>query len=223
MLNKSIIFLRQLPKRINGINELVNDPILSKTYCQNMPQKSKYKIYLELFNWLIKYQEVNKFYRSYGLDCINENVNNYISCGEFQKKRDIAQKSRFLSVGDTPYRCLLGDKFLFGKYLESLKIPTPRIVAVGYFDSITLCEDNSTIGIKDILSCEFDGFVKPLHGYGGRKIIQLKIENGKALSGEIELSFDELIKKLPEVFMIQERFTQHEVLNMLYHYCPVNS
>lgn len=216
MLSKLNKYIKVFPARINIINKIANDPILGRTYCTDFPQKNKYRIFLEMFWWLLRYQEVNKFYRSYELDCKKNNINDYISCGEFQKKRDMAQELRYLSLGETSYCCVLRDKFLFGKYLESLSVPSPRIYALGHFGCITLSENNCTIEIKDILSCEFDGFVKPLHGYGGSQIMQLKIENGKAISGKLELTLEQLLMQLPEVFMIQERFKQHYHLNMLF-------
>jgi len=213
VIHKSIAYVTSFPERVKNIYKLVND---GKTYYPGVLKKNKCKIYSELLFWLLRYQEVNKFFFAYGLDCKNININDFISCGEFQKLRDLAQKSRYRALGNASYGCVLGDKFLFGKYLESINIPSPRVLAVGFSDYVTLCKSNLTIEVRELLSCEFDGFVKPLHGYGGSKIIQLKIANGKAVSGELELTLDELLLKLPKAFMIQERFNQHERLNNLF-------
>ncbi|MDY0290964.1 MAG: sugar-transfer associated ATP-grasp domain-containing protein [Desulfuromonadaceae bacterium] len=213
MINKLIIYLTSLPTRVKNIRKLVNE---GETYYPEVSKKNKLKIYSELFFWLLRHQEVNNFYFAYGLDCKSANIEDYISCGEFQKIRDLAQKSRYRALGNASYGCVLGDKFLFGKYLESINMPSPRVLGVGFSNHITLCESNSEIETRDLLSCEFDGFVKPLHAYGGKEIIELKIEDGKAVSGGLELTLDELLMKLPKAFMIQERFIQHDSLNNLF-------
>jgi hypothetical protein len=98
-----------------------------QSYYPQSPRKHRWRIWYENVLWILRFRELNRYYYIYGLDrkgfYASKRVLPY---RVFTKVRD----SKNLSVRDDGfnYAALLRDKFVFGQFLQSLHIPTRKIL-----------------------------------------------------------------------------------------------
>jgi hypothetical protein len=189
---------------------MVSDSALSRSYWPDSPRKSKPRVLAELLWWLVRHGEINHFYYLFGLDRKDTRRDDLMSYRAFRNRRNRLN----LRVASMPYNyvCVLRDKFLFSQLLGSLGIPTPRTFAL--FDGTTVTwfdtkQRASLLGISDSASSRYDGFCKPIDGTHGQGAFPLCIENGRISTNDVELSSDQLAKKLDGRFLFQERIQQH--------------
>jgi hypothetical protein len=201
---------------------LLRDPD-ALTYYPDHKRKSKWRIAGDLFRWFLKYKEVNRYYYFYGLDR-----------HEAERSNEVMGLRRFRFMRDRPnqqgkgsnfnYVALLRDKFIFGQYLASLGFPTPRNIALLDRDSMTWLDTMDTVPLSSLTAAHvnLDGFCKKLTGMKGEGSFPLKVEQGRLYVRGKEITVDELMQKIDETYLFQERIVQHPDMSRL-HPSSVNT
>lgn len=220
MLRSAVDFLRFLPRRLTVIRNLVSNPVLSQSYYPDEPRKSKFRIFLDNLWWLLRYQEANDFYFSYGMDRKNgPGTGTFLNRWNFKKMRDRAHEAYRPQMFGLTYdhRCLIDDKFLFGLFLTSLGYPTPRILALTHNDSISWIQSEQSCRFDTILEQELDVFIKNILGGCGIGVFHAIVRDGiLRIDGE-DCSLAKLKKMLSDqIFILQDRVEQHEAMSKIY-------
>ena len=216
-LNKILDFSSRSIKAVENIYHLVRNP-LTQTYYPEQLTKSGFEVLMDNLWWLFKYKEINKLYYPYGFDRKNgPDRTEYISAHVFfvlQRDANIVLRRKFNAVD---YRCLLKDKFLFGAYLDFLKFPTPKMLALCDINGIkwSCSQDyesfDALVGNKNL-----DAFCKQLLGRWGQGAFALKSCDGKVFINGVESSVDEFKSKVMGLTLIQQRIRQHPKLSELH-------
>ena len=135
----------------------------------------------------------------------------------FRKLRNSANSSTRVGFRRVDYRCLLADKFAFGKYLASLNFPTPAIQGL-IKDSMILWDQNrqpeglSTLVEKGDMDC----FLKDITGQCAIGVHKLKVEKGKAYLDQHPVEAKKLNVLLGGSWIIQPCIKQHSLMSLLY-------
>lgn len=220
MIRATAEFLRFLPRRLGVIQNLVRDPVLSRSYYPDEPRKSKFRILLDNLWWLLRYQEANDFYYCYGLDRKNgPGVGTFLNRWNFKKMRDRAQEAyrpkRFSLTYD--HRCLVDDKFLFGQYITSLGYPTPRILALTHNDSISWIQGEQKCSLDTFLEQDLDVFLKEILGGCGVGVFHAIVRDGNLRIDGEDCALSKLKTMLSgQTFILQDRVEQHEAMSKIY-------
>lgn len=215
-----------MPTRLRAIRQLLDDPVLSRSYYPDAPRKGKICQLMDNLWWLFRYQEVNYEYHYYGMDRLNSpGAEAYLAKNEFRKTRDTAndEANTAATRGDSRgrnlnYRLVLGDKFVFAKYLKGLGIPTPGIIALGNNKSILWLESDRLLPIESLFDVNIDCFMKENLADGGGRVFTLKTENGNLfINGKPEF-LDELRQRIDMGghYILQERLSQSPELSKIY-------
>jgi hypothetical protein len=182
-----------------------------QTYFPESTQKSRWSILRDHLWWMIKNQELNRFYYVYGLDLKHQRkASNVIGYRKFRRMRNATNlKPKGLNFN---YACLMRDKFVFGQFLRSLGCSTPINIALLDKSGVTWLDNMQRDSYEDFVNrndIKVNGFCKKLRGIRGEGAFPLRTESGKIYSGDQEISLNELTKKIEGSFLLQERLTQH--------------
>jgi Sugar-transfer associated ATP-grasp len=212
--------VRYTPIRVVKVLKFVNDPVAAKSYYSENKRKSKFRILLDNFWWVLQKGEVNYYYFLYGFDRDSlEDTDEYLGSKEFWGYQKRIRNSSDLVGMHMDYQCLVHDKLVFNSYLAGLGFPTPKTVAVGDNTGLRWFDGGNTLGLESILYKDMDVFCKYLLGEGGLGVFSLKVENGKLFFDGKERSLDELRDRLSPRWMIQERIYPHPQMSKLYPHC----
>ncbi len=204
-------------KGTKAVYKQVNDPVLSKTYFPEADRKTKFAIWKELMLWLVKHNEVNELYFTYGLDRKGKNASEIMPYWKFNALQKT--KNRKLSGLTYDYVVLMRDKFIFAQFLTSLRFPTPKNLALFDNNKVTWLDTMQTEPLSSLInntSVSIDGFAKKLAGMVGEGVFPLQIKEGRFYSGGTELTLDELQAKLDGKYLLQERISQHPQISKLH-------
>lgn len=182
-----------------------------QTYFPGSVQKSRWSIFRDHVLWIIRNQEINRFYYVYGLDRKHQQKSaGIISYRRFRRMRN---RTNLRPQGiDFNYACLFRDKFIFAQFLKSLGFPTPKNIALLDNEGVTwlhTMERDSYESILERADKPVNAFCKKLRGIRGEGAFPLRVEGGKIFSGEQQLSAAELKHKLDGTYLLQERIMQH--------------
>jgi len=217
MICATLSFIRYLPRRIAVILEMIKDPILSKNYYPEEQEKVKIIIFLENILWLFLYQEVNKYYYAYGINRKNVSMFDYLPNGCFKKIRSKSNSAKsMIRDVEINYQLVLRDKFLFGKYLEGLGIPTPKVLAYGNTKKITWFDLGFQLPFSSILERNLDCFIKDPLSDAGNHVIHIICENGKLFSNGKSIDISFLNNIFEDNLLIQDRIEQSAEINKIY-------
>jgi hypothetical protein len=187
-----------------------------QSYYPQSPRKHRWRIWYENVLWILRFRELNRYYYIYGLDrkgfYASKRVLPY---RVFTKVRD----SKNLSVRDDGfnYAALLRDKFVFGQFLQSLHIPTPKNIAMLDRHSITWLGTMQTAPLCSVADGkEIDGFCKKLSGLQGRGAFRLSVTDSKIRIAHQESTLATLSQRLDGRYLLQERVQQHAELDRLF-------
>ncbi|MDO8302826.1 MAG: sugar-transfer associated ATP-grasp domain-containing protein, partial [Sedimentisphaerales bacterium] len=190
---------------------------VSQTYYPESPQKSVLEIWLDQLKWYAKFHTFNKYYYLYGLDRKGVSQSDYLPFMHFYKIRD--QINAVGRIGDytANYICLLRDKFIFGKYLESLSLPTPKILALCDKRSIRWSDTGDIEPLENLARRgDFDCFLKQLLSEMAECVYPLAVRQGKLYLDHKETTVETVRRAIPNKSIIQQRIIQHEKMNLLY-------
>ena len=208
--------LNRCQKAYKSLREVLADPD-SQTYFPEEERKSKSRIRLDHIKWLIKYHNINHYYYVYGFDrkegyCRDD----YLEEKAFCRLRNKYNMSAQFGDRKANYICLLGDKFLFGMYLQALGFPTPRIRAICDQDTLTWLGCQETEPLEMLVRQDgLDVFVKDLLGECGEGVFSLKVHAEMISVNGVLHSVDELRKKIKVKSLIQDRVIQHPQMGAL--------
>jgi hypothetical protein len=189
----------------------------SQTYYPESPQKSVFEIWLDQLKWYAKFHTFNKYYYLYGLDRKGVSQSGYLPFMHFYKIRD--QINAVAHIGDykANYICLLRDKFIFGKYLESLSLPTPKILALCDKHSVRWSDTSVIEPLENLTGRgDFDCFLKQLLSEMAECVYPLAVRQGKLYLDHKEAYIETVRHAIPNKSIIQHRILQHETMNQLY-------
>ena len=196
---------------------LLKDPDLRSYYLEE-ERKSQPRIIFENLIWLLRYREINYFYFQYGFDR-KEGVEqrDYFPLRQLSRIRRKTNSQKYIGDLKTNYICLLQDKFLFGKYLESLNFPTPVLKGICDSRTIRWLNDGSSSLIEDIMSHNgLDVYLKDLWGECAVGVYHLCVrENHLFIDGQ-ETTIEAFKKLLKRRYVLQARIVQHEGMKRLY-------
>ena len=201
--------LQQFASLVTGTNQ---------TYFPGSVQKSKWSIFRDHILWIIRNQEINRFYYVYGLDRKHQQK----SAGVigYRRFRRLRNKTNLRPQGlNFNYACLMRDKFVFGQFLNSLKCPTPKNIALLDKKGVTWLDTMQTDSYATFMQRvdkPINAFCKKLRGIRGEGAFPLRLENGKILSGDTELSYADLKHKMDGSYLLQERLIQHPEMARLH-------
>lgn len=128
------------------------------TYYPEEQRKSVIQRILENAVWVLRYHRANAFYNLYGLDIKGKKSKEYIDENSFWHCLDLLNYDK----GHASQICILRDKYLFYKYMNSNSVPTPEVFGVikdgeCYTNKMEKCE-------FDVLRDKKDYFVKTADG-----------------------------------------------------------
>jgi hypothetical protein len=224
MIRAMVCFAWMLPTRLRAIWQLVADPVLSRSYYPEEQRKSKARIMLENLWWLLRWQEVNYEYLYYGMDRRHGvDFGRYLSKYEFKKLRDQANAAAnaAATAGDTRhrrlnYRLLLGDKFVFCRFLKGLGFPTPEILALGDKDGLFWLDTRKRMPVGSLLDRRVDVFLKEDLFDGGTRDFHLTVEGGRLLAGGRGATVEEVLSRTTGHYILQQRIEQHPEMARLH-------
>lgn len=192
-LNNLVKLVKKIPKQ----NDL--------SYFPNLDRKTKFEILRDNILWLLKYKEANEFYYVYGLDVKGRKINEFLPYNKIQRKRDSLNKP----VKQFNYLALLRDKFIFGQFAESLKIPTPKNFFLG--------DSKSIIKLNELpQGITVECFAKSLTGLAGKDVFPIALNGNQVLYENKSYDYRWLQNRMNDRFIIQEKIIQHTKLNSLY-------
>lgn len=178
-------------------------------------RKSSIRIFFEQIGNILREGDVNEFYFLYGFDIIGfRHQADYIDNRKFIRQRGKLNKENLVKP-----ICVLRDKFLFGAVAETLGIKVPSNVGVIYDKKIFLLKERKTILWIDFLQQgDWDVFVKNSNGECGEGIFALQRINGELYLNRKMTTLEEIERRINPCisYVVQERITQHAVLNNLY-------
>ena len=190
--------------------------ISSSYFPECKKRKCVFRVFMEQC-WNIIYRgDINEFYFLYGFDVKGfRKPKNYIDNREFIRQRNKLNKENLIRP-----ICVLRNKFLFGVVAESLGISTPHNVGIINGKEIFLLDEKKRVNLKSFLSSkqEMDVFVKTVNGECADGVFTLRKVEGDLYFNKKKIGIDELYKYLePNMsYIVQERITEHVVLNKLY-------
>lgn len=209
--------LKYPQKIFNDILDMVVEPT-KKTYFPSADRKTKLEIFRDIISWFIRNKEVNRYYYVYGLDRRNNGREEELI--PYKTFRAIRDRANLKPPGlNFNYASLLRDKFIFGQFLNSLRFPTPRNIALLEEDEVTWLETMTSAPVSTIQengSLVVDGFCKKLTGIQGEGAFPLSLNSGKLASGATQLSLIELKSKMGGQYLWQERIAQHPEMSRLH-------
>ena len=226
MIRPFLNFVGYLPNRLLKIRRLVWNSEHCHTFYPEAPRKSKIEILADLLWWLLRHQEVCRYYYYYGLDREGRNRSReYFADDEFRKVRD---RLNARQAGMNPRRdrtgrsassqIILRDKLVFGQYLKGLGIPTPEIQACGFGEELYWFKSGETTKLDALCKRDLDVFIKECQADKGERVFLLRCEEGMLkLDGEA-IEPTQLLKRtqIESSFILQERVIQHHELSELY-------
>lgn len=188
----------------------------SESYYPEMPQKSKFRIAMDLLGHIMKYGSLERYYFSYGLDIKG-----------FRDKDDYLDDNWFLwkcamlntVLPDHDYTCILRDKDLFATLLTEWGFNTPHTIAC------VKSKDDAENVAKRLLSQPGSYFCKPLDGQCGGGIFSLLVNDCNSGGGYLidNQSFIDLfepngiIDRLSkQQYLIQNLVVQHPEISRIY-------
>lgn len=190
------------------------------SYYPNEPHKPNWQIIRDQLLFVWNYGNYEKYYYAYGFDRASLDYkkicNEYIiNEGAFMKKIDFHNDN----PGQKMFhgRCIIADKFYFYLFLNSLSIPTPKILYYTRKGMLFYSFGGNAKRIDDILSKDMDAFAKPFGGQCGDGAFSLKVENSSVfVNGQLLSQTDDLLKTFVKTdYVIQERVIQHPQMNRL--------
>ncbi len=184
----------------------------SESYFPELPRKSRVRIFLELLGRVFKYGSIEWHYFSYGLD-----VKGLRNPGDYLDDSWFLWKSSMLNtvLPEKDKTCILRDKQLFSDLLSVWGFDSPRII--GRLDGTAM--DDSLL--KRVVSTDGEYFFKPLDGQCGQGIIEVSVSEGNCLINGTTAKQEELYDRIGMLvqkgsYLIQERISQHPVIDALY-------
>jgi hypothetical protein len=189
----------------------------SKTYYPEEERKSNAMVYLDNFRWMLKNFEINHFYYLYGFDRKHGvNQDDYLPKRVFDKLLTRANGPVSIGGQQASYVYLLQDKFVFGKYLEALGFPTPKIIALCDRDSIVWLDTRRTMPLESILEREgLDAFVKELLGMCAEGVYPVRIKDGSLYLNDEQITIELMRGLLKNKYIVQKRVSQHSSIKQL--------
>ena len=171
--------------------------IRSESYYPELPQKSRFRIAMELLGHIMKYGSIEWHYFSYGFDVKG-----------LRDKKDYVDDSWFLwkcamlnsVLVNHDYTCILRDKDLFATLLTVWGFETPHTIAC-----VRSAKDGEEV-ISKLLSDKGAFFCKPLDGECGGGVFRLEVSESLAEIDGKGMPKDEAEKWL------RERFDQNPYL-----------
>lgn len=186
--------------------------IRSESYYPELPQKSRFRIAMELLGHIMKYGSIEWHYFSYGFDVKGlHDKKDYVDDGWFLWK--CAMLNSVLVNHD--YTCILRDKDLFATLLTTWGFETPHTIAC-----VRSAKDGEEV-ISKLLSNKGAFFCKPLDGQCGGGVFRLVVsDDGAAIDGE-KMAYGDAEKILRERFsqsayLIQTLVVQHPEVSKIY-------
>lgn len=229
-------YYQSLPKRYFGISFIHEFKIYLVVLIQSMylpfntkynaqlfegQRKSKIRMLWENLVWALKYKEVCTYYFLYGLDLKSRRCSEYVGYTEFRVLRNILnfrQRENLRTLYTFNYLSLTRDKFVFGQFADSLSIPHPKTIAlvisgkIGWYKKDQINFEN----LDSLKNIEINAFCKETYGEAGKGAFSLEIRQQHFYMSGKEISFDELCKIFQKDYIIQERVTNHSVINSIY-------
>lgn len=194
------------------IKLLMSGFIRSESYYPELPQKSRFRIAMELLGHIMKYGSIEWHYFSYGFDVKGlRNKKDYVDDSWFLWK--CAMLNSVLINHD--YTCILRDKDLFATILTAWEFETPHTIAV-----VRSASEAESVADK-LLSSKRACFCKPMDGQCGGGVFKLLVEDDYAeIDGE-SLSLVEARRSLVDFFssgfyLIQTLVIQHPDVSKIY-------
>lgn len=208
--------MKRCHKAVASLRAVLADPD-SQTYFPEAERKSKSTIRLDHLKWMAKYRTINHYYYVYGFDRKSGyRDDDYLEEKAFCRLRNHYNMSAQFGSRRANYICLLGDKFIFGMYLQALGFPTPKIMAMCDENSLTWLASQKTEPLESIVQQEgLDVFVKDLLGECGEGVFSLKVRDGKMSVNGKPHTIDQLRHKITGKSLIQARVTQHPEMDAL--------
>lgn len=186
--------------------------IRSESYYPEMPQKSRFRIGMELLEHIMKYGSIERYYFSYGFDVKGlHDRDDYLDDNWFLWK--CAMLNTVLT--DHDYTCILRDKELFSTLLTEWGFQTPHTVAcIRSADDIERAMDK-------LLTEEGAFFCKPLDGECGAGVFRLIISDGNVELNGARKSKEDAKQELKarfsqNAYLVQTMVVQHPEVSRIY-------
>jgi hypothetical protein len=215
MIDKARI-IKRFNRRMDKLRMFLTSPA-AQTYYPESPRKSGFTVRLEHLKWYAKFHNFNHYYYLYGLDRKGVSQNDYMPFMLFYKIRDQINSSGRIGDYCANYIVMLQDKFVFGQYLASLGLPTPKILALCDKKTIRWTDTNTVEPLEKLCSHgDFDCFLKQLLSESAEGVHPLAVQGGRIFLNCAESNIEAVCKAIRNKSIIQQRVTQHEQMSQLY-------
>ncbi len=190
----------------------------TNTYYPEVPRKSKLRIAWENMLWTLKKREVNYYYYMQGFDRKDApGPDHYFARPEFVRLRDRFNAGIYSDKRKANYTCLLQDKFLFSRYLDSLGFKAPVTLALCDGETITWLDNDRQEPLEKLADHEgLHAFIKPAVGWQGENVCRIEVRNKTLYLSGRETPIRQLAQNIKDRFIIQERIIQHPDMQRLY-------
>lgn len=201
------------PKEVLRIGKIINKP----SYYPEFERKSKREMWLDNFRWLVRNQELNFFYTSYGLDIKGlHRPEDFIPHHEFCRMRNLGnQKLKYSVTGHYNYIVLLRDKYAFSAYLASTigEQSVVKTVALLSKGRAFLSDEKSWKSPEQLLLNGSELVYKNIDGECADGVMLVKVEGDTVIADGKAYSKSEFIRFISDKNMIvQNVVTQHDAL-----------
>lgn len=175
--------------------------------------KSRCEITWDFLSHIMKYGEIDKSYFALGIDVKGVNYDDYISYGQYMKRRDKLNLTQPVN-----YVCLLRNKSLFSVIGSYWGFPVIKDLAKYVNGELT---DTSYTSIENLIENRDHLFIKPVDAKKGQGIITIDkdgdifVVNGDKMTIESLVLFLKNTSKEYE-FIIQDKITQHPSIALLH-------
>lgn len=207
---RSILKLLLHPSRIYGRN-----------YYPDLPQKSKFRIFCEQFDNILKSGYIDEYYYLYALNVKDfRNRRDYLLYySPFSKRRDELNLSATFNSS-----CILRNKLFFGIFAKAIGVETPVNIAYINDGDVLLLEKTARSTLDDFVALYFGiFFCKPLDGECGKGVFKLTINETGIFINDAKSSVTELRNHfIGSHYIVQKCIEQHPLQKKL-HPSSINS
>lgn len=205
-------FIASWPRNLLQIKKMIQKP----SYYPELERKTSKEMWMDNISWMIKRQEFNKFYLSYGMDAKDfRNPDDFLSYKEFRELRN--KGNRFPSnYGEYSYIALLRDKYLFATYLSATiggqyVVPVKALIRQ---NRAFFLETNQWTDVNKLLENDSELVYKVIDGECADGVMLVSVSGDKVVADDIAYSKDQFVDTLRnKTLIVQDVAKQHPQLN----------
>ena len=176
--------------------------------------KTKREITKDFLSHIIKYGEIDGSYFALGIDVKGVNYDDYISYGQYMKRRDKLNLTQPVN-----YVCLLRNKSLFSAIGSYWGFPVVKDIA--RYRNGNLLDTNLYATLEELVEDRIHIFIKPIDAKKGEGIMSIDRMGTDCVVNGKEVDINNLVKSIKDFsfeheLIIQDKVVQHPSISDLH-------